>query len=133
MRLLIAGRSMSPTLQVGDVVSLVPLERPPRAGDIVAFGADPIICHRVLLSVPTGRRAGWLLHAGDHFGARVGMTRSESVIGRVELQRDPRPRRLKPGDLLEAGRLLVARVRTRLSHGRKSASAGTRRDDASAP
>lgn len=133
MSMLIAGRSMSPTLQVGDVVSLAPLERPARAGDIVAFGANPVICHRVLLSVPTGGGGRWLLHAGDHFGARVGMTRSESVIGRVELQRDPRPRRLKPGDLLEAGRLLVARVRTRLSHGRKSASAGTRRDDASAP
>lgn len=81
---MLAGRSMEPTLLVGDVLTVEPLERPAHVGDVIVFeaGEGTHLCHRVV-AVARGPGSLWYVHRGDAHGARLGTVRATRVLGRV--------------------------------------------------
>ena len=81
----VGGHSMEPTTRLGDQVRVC-RDRRVRIGDVALFqadGQDPVL-HRVVFRLPG---VPYLLHAGDHRGARVGLGRSDRIVGRAELPR----------------------------------------------
>lgn len=77
-RVLIAGPSMRPTLEVGDVVLVEPGARARRGDVVVVQSRGEPICHRAILVVP-----GRLVHQGDAPGAGLGVAGTRAVIGRA--------------------------------------------------
>lgn len=111
----IAGGSMSPTLEVGEVALVEPAARV-RCGDVIVFSTergDPI-CHRAVLVVP-GPGPRRIVHLGDAEGAGFGIVGSRSVIGRVTSARSARGVEREIGrrrpDLCTAARAVVHLLR----------------------
>lgn len=86
-RFQVRGRSMQPTLSAGDSVRIVPLEGPPRMGDIVVFPRDTeLILHRVVRvrrDVTGGE--GRVVTAGDGLGYLDGVIEFGDILGKVEM------------------------------------------------
>jgi len=73
------GRSMTPTIQDGDLLVVEPLERGPTKGEIVLFRREgEFKAHRV---VTTGD--GYLITRGDAGMEADGVVRREDILGRV--------------------------------------------------
>ena len=88
----VAGGSMSPTVQIGERVRIVPCTHA-YPGDVVLFGGgDHLLLHRVLARLPGGR----FVHAGDCPGALPGLAHERNLVGRATLAawRPPIRRRL---------------------------------------
>ncbi len=83
-RVVIAGESMSPTLEVGDVALVSPGQRI-RRGDVIAFETrEAPIVHRAVIVVPwPGPGGALIVHKGDARTAGYGTTRAGAVLGRV--------------------------------------------------
>jgi hypothetical protein len=106
-RWIVAGRSMTPTLDLGDRVQLR-IGREFGTGDVVLFASDDpatFVLHRVVLRVPAAR---YFIHAGDAArGTRgVGFARVDRVVGVADLAR----RRAHPARYLGALRCLARYV-----------------------
>lgn len=86
-----AGRSMEPTIRLGDRVRIIACDRV-RSGDVVLFeGGRGHVLHRVVLCVPG---TPWFVHIGDAgSGDGPGLARRSQVVGRalVPRQRPPLP------------------------------------------
>lgn len=80
-----AGRSMEPTIALGDRVRVVACDRV-RSGDVVLFQASRArVLHRVVLCVPG---TDWFVHIGDAGSDDgPGLARRSRVVGRALLQR----------------------------------------------
>ena len=107
-----AGRSMEPTIGLGDRVR-VEAGGKERAGDVVLIEASPgFILHRVVFRVPG---TGWLVHMGDSPACkRPGIAHTSRIVGRAALPRRlPRPRMIAAGVLraAAAARALMRRAR----------------------
>lgn len=78
-----AGRSMEPTIRMGDRVLVRTCERV-RPGDVVLFqGTRGLVLHRVLFPLPGTR---WFLHIGDAgSGDGPGLAARDTLIGRAEI------------------------------------------------
>src|SRR3954469_9282051 len=76
------GRSMSPTLEDGDRVEIVPHERA-RIGDVVLVAdGSTLILHRLIARLPSDSAGGgWLAHRGDAHFRTAGLAREESIVG----------------------------------------------------
>jgi len=79
------GSSMFPFIRDGDIISVIPLDAPPRLGDVLAFNRGPdgnecLVVHRLV-----GRHAGGFLLRGDAYpmGHNDGIIPFESLLGRV--------------------------------------------------
>ena len=76
------GRSMTPFIRDGDIVTISPIkDRPPRPGDVVAFarpGSEKLIVHRLVRR----QEAGWLIK-GDSYAVTEGPVPRDHVLGRV--------------------------------------------------
>lgn len=108
-----AGRSMEPTIKLGDRVRIEACDRV-RAGEVVLFeGGRSYVLHRVLLTVPG---TSWFLHIGDAgSGEGPGLAHTARVVGRARL-----PRRMLPLSVWWAGARRVGRaalVRLTMSRG----------------
>lgn len=78
----VAGRSMSPTFDIGDRVTVVPCPRP-ASGDIVMLqGKTGFVIHRVIAALG-GRRLGWIVHRGDRPTAMPMVAPRWRVVGRL--------------------------------------------------
>jgi hypothetical protein len=106
-----AGRSMEPTLELGDRVRIVACDRI-RSGDVVLFEArGAYVLHRVVLRVPG---TGWFVHIGDAgSGEGPGLAHGSRVVGRALL-----PRRRPPLPVWWAGIKRLARAAQRLGRAR---------------
>lgn len=110
-----AGRSMEPTIKLGDRVRVEACERV-RAGDVVLFeGSRSYVLHRVLFPLPG---TSWFVHIGDAGSEDgPGLAHAARVVGRAELRR-----RLMPMSMWRAGarrvwRAGVRRVTRRIGRG----------------
>lgn len=105
-RVVIAGGSMAPTLDIGDVALLREGARV-RCGDVAAFRSrGQVIVHRVVLVIPW-RGGARMIHRGDALGAGYGVVGASEVLGRVvaverAAGREPMRRHVRPLDLLRA-------------------------------
>jgi hypothetical protein len=105
------GFSMSPFIQDGDVLTVVPHPaRRPRSGEVVAFyhpKTGKLVVHRVL-----ARRAGGYLLRGDNTPEADGLIPAAHVLGRVaRVERRGRRVRLGQGTV---GRLIAMLARHEL-------------------
>ena len=103
-----AGRSMEPTIELGDRVRIEACSPARvRAGDIVLIESPGgHVLHRVVFCIPA---TGWLLHIGDSEACRApGVAHTSQLIGRAAL-----PRRLAGPGAFWAGALHVARALAR--------------------
>jgi hypothetical protein len=103
-----AGRSMEPTIRLGDRVRIEPCARG-RTGEVVLFEATRgHVLHRVVLALPG---LPWFLHLGDAgSGDGPGLAHVSRVVGRARL-----PRRRPPLPvLLAAGWRLACKGRDAL-------------------
>lgn len=91
-----AGRSMEPTIRLGERVRIEPCPRV-RTGEVVLFeGARGLVLHRVVLTLPG---MPWFLHIGDAgSGDGPGLAHAARIVGRARL-----PRRLPSPAVLGAG------------------------------
>ena len=73
------GGSMRPALRDGDVITLAPLARPPRRGEVVAARRGGLLAvHRVVALVPGGA-----VLRGDACAAEDGVFTHDELIGRA--------------------------------------------------
>jgi peptidase C25-like protein/peptidase S24-like protein len=73
------GRSMTPTIQDGDLLVVEPLERRPTKGEIVLFrGEGEFKAHRIVATAD-----GYLITRGDAGMEADGVVRREDILGRV--------------------------------------------------
>lgn len=95
---------MVPTINPGDLIVAVPVDREPREGEVVAIGVQgQIIVHRI-----AARFGPYFVHIGDN-SKRWGLVRREQILGLVggprKRVRNPRLR----------GWVMMARVAALLS------------------
>lgn len=98
-----AGTSMTPTVLLGDRVSIAPPRAGVRAGDVLLFETGDrshLLLHRVVFRLPG---TPYFVHRGDA-GVGTGIARTDRVLGRAELP----PRAATLGEL-SAGALAVLR------------------------
>jgi len=75
------GFSMSPFVRDGDVITVVPMDRPPRVGDVVAFRYEQpqrLAVHRIVALLPRS-----CVVRGDNAIAPDGLVARSDVLGRV--------------------------------------------------
>lgn len=115
-----AGRSMEPTVALGERVRVVACDRV-RSGDVVLFEASRAwVLHRVVLCVPG---TDWFVHIGDAgSGDGPGLARRSRVLGRALL-----PRRRPPLPVWWAGIERVAGAARRQLSGSRAARTRTPR------
>jgi len=81
VRVPVHGRSMVPTLQSGDLVTVAPIHRQPvRKGDVVLLGGERSVIHRIRA---INRRAGTVTTRGDASQTDDAPRALCAVIGRV--------------------------------------------------
>lgn len=102
-----AGRSMEPTIRMGERVRVCVCERV-HPGDVVLFaGARGLVLHRVVFSV---LGTGWFLHIGDAgSGDGPGLARVSTVVGRADV-----PRRIPPASVYLAAFQRLGRAARRV-------------------
>jgi hypothetical protein len=109
-----AGSSMTPTVQPGDPVDVIACASVrPKAGDAVLFSGatgDYDILHRFVFKLPF---LPLFVHRGDAIGARVGLARSERILGIARLAR----RKPSLRDRLDGWILVARRATRRLTRG----------------
>lgn len=115
-----AGRSMEPTLKLGDRVRIEACDRI-RGGDIVLFEASrAYVLHRVVLTVPG---TAWFVHIGDAgSGEGPGLAHRSRLVGRALL-----PRRRPPLPVWWAGIKRLSRAARRRLSGARAAHTRTPR------
>lgn len=85
LTVVLAGSSMSPTLDIGDVLEVVPVRRRIAKGEIILIDAAAEgmrVCHRVRRVVRVLGRT-WYVHRGDAEGAEADVVRANRVVGVV--------------------------------------------------
>lgn len=109
-----AGRSMEPTIHMGERIRIEPCPCA-RVGEVVLFeGTRGLVLHRVVLSLPG---VPWFLHIGDAgSGDGPGLAHTARIMGRARL-----PRRLPSPALLCAGLGRLARACGRVIRGAQRA------------
>ena len=77
-----AGASMEPTVAIGTRVRVV--RAAAAVGDVGLFRVPSgFVLHRIVARLP----GGLLVHAGDRPGARAGLAREATLLGRADLPR----------------------------------------------
>lgn len=76
-----AGRSMEPTIRLGDRVRIEACDRV-HSGDVALFAArrGGYVLHRVVLAVPG---TGWFVHVGDAGSGDPGLAHVSQLVGRA--------------------------------------------------
>jgi hypothetical protein len=115
-----AGRSMEPTLKLGDRLRIEACDRI-RGGDVVLFEASrAYVLHRVVLCLPG---TAWFVHIGDAgSGEGPGLAHGSRVVGRAFL-----PRRRPPLPVWWAGIKRLGRAARRRLGGARAAHIQTPR------
>jgi hypothetical protein len=105
-----AGRSMEPTIRLGDRVRIEACRRV-RSGDVALFAArrGGYVLHRVVLAVPG---TGWFVHVGDAPSrAGPGLAHVRQLVGRAPVARRAPS---APERAAALGRVAVAALRLAL-------------------
>lgn len=105
------GRSMEPTIWLGDQVRVEACDRP-RAGDVVLLEAGcGYILHRLIARVPG---TDWLLHIGDSPACvQPSLARLSRVMGRADVPRRAPDARVMSLSLLRLAAAARAVIRRR--------------------
>jgi len=118
--LLVAGRSMEPTLRVGETVRVEPTGGPFHVGEVVVIRTERppyFICHRLVASVRLPGIGHVHVHRGDDARSLPALALGHRVVGRIlDVHRGEAREPVERRHVSRATRLasLAGAVRTRL-------------------
>ncbi|HWQ19684.1 MAG TPA: SynChlorMet cassette protein ScmC [Methanotrichaceae archaeon] len=110
----LTGSSMSPTLNVPDLMEVVPCNRPPRRGDVIYF-QEPLeqkmVVHRVTAITPEGIST----HGDNNSSEDPYLVQLKDVVGKVVSAENSTGKRMIPGGMQGLIQMHKVRVRRRIS------------------